>query len=427
VFKWLTGRAQTEVPKPVEYKDLADKPLDVVEETLRTFTNHPAAFDASSAQAFSRRFIDIACFDENVDLETRKRALVLEDVLWKSIEDAVKANPEALKSRRDARDSHLNQARVCGVFSLMHKIRDIPPERVVSEIISLNNASLLPNFPKEPLAEQIGHIVREILRDRATSEVTQAWVRSAEGAVSSLKVANAVVTAGWLVLVRDPTAVWALASGERLELGKYLDDYDRARSRLITLGVIKPRESLSFSPTPEPRLIHDLILQSAADGTTRDAASSAERYRSRLASLSEEARANIMTVILCVRVFIWKKTLASIYGSGFVSSVLGANPNSKWVEPIQPILTKLEFLYDVALSGDPNASGFHNLIVASETLDFIDRSLPKDDQDRLVQGLADIVSSELFQFPQKARFYLWFAINGQAEVDTAMTEDALDG
>jgi hypothetical protein len=92
----------------------------------------------------------------------------------------------------------------------------------------------------------------------------------------------------------------------------------------------------------------------------------------------------------------------------------------------QPFLTKLEHLYDVALTGDPNATGLHNLIVASETLDFIDRNLPKDDQDRLVQGFANILSSELFQFPQYVRFLLRLAIHGQADASSAITEDALD-
>jgi hypothetical protein len=427
VFKWLAGRTKSEVTKPVEYEDLAHQPLDVLEETIKRISNQPPpAFTANSAQAISRRLIDIACFDENVEMEKRERALVLEEVLWKDIENALKSHPDVLKTMREARETHMEHARVGGVFSLMRKIRHTPPDRVISEIISLKNASLLPNFPKEPLAEQRGHIIRELLRDRALSQVTQDWVKKDEGAISSLKTANAVATAGWLVLIRDPTAMWAFASDERLELGKYLDDYERARSKLVALGVIQPSQSPTVSPTPEPRLIHDLMLQSAADGTTRDAAGNAERYRGRLAILTEDARGNFMTVIFGLRVFIWKKALASVYGSTFAGTVLSANPNAGWVEPIQPFLTKLEHLYDVALSGDPKATGLHNLIVATETLDFIDRSLPKDDQDRLVQGFGDIFLSELFQFPQQVRFFLRFAIHGQADVPYAMTEDALD-
>jgi hypothetical protein len=168
------------------------------------------------------------------------------------------------------------------------------------------------------------------------------------------------------------------------------------------------------------------VLQSAADGTTRTGAGNAERYRARLAILSEDARTTFMTVVFGLRVLIWKKTLTSAYGSAYSGNVMNANPHARWVEPTLPFLTKLEHLYDVALTGDPNATGLHNLIVATETLDFIDRRLPKDDQDRLVQGFADIFSSELFQFPQYVRFLLRFAIYGEPSVSSAMTEDALD-
>jgi hypothetical protein len=251
-------------------------------------------------------------------------------------------------------------------------------------------------------------------------------VRKDDLAVSSLKTSNAVVTAGWLVIIRDPTAMWALTSEEILELGKYLDDYDRARARLVALDVIRHDQNVSLSPTPEPKLIHDLMLQSAADGSTREAAANADRYRARLAVLSEDARTSFMTVVFGLRILIWKKTLASAYGSNFAGTVFSAAPNARWVKPAQPFLTKLEHLCDVALAGDPRSSGLHNLIVASETLDFLDRSLPEDDQNRLVQGFADIFSSELFQFPHQVRFLLQYAIRGQTDVRAAMTEDTLD-
>jgi hypothetical protein len=426
VFNWLTSRGKSPTIRPVEYEDIAGKPLCDIEETIKKLADRPANFVVQSAQTISRRLIEIAYFDEDVEMEARKRALTIEDVVWKSIETALKGNEQVLKARREAREAHLEQARTSGVFSLMHKIRHTPPERVISEMISTTNASLLPDFPKDILTAQRGHIIGELLRDRASLEIAQDWVAKDEFAVASLKNSNAVVTAGWLVLTREPTATWAFTGHERLELGKYLDDYDRARSSLVALGVLASNERTTFSPTPEPRLIHDLILQSAADSSTREKAGHAERYRTSVATLREEDRAAFMTVVFGLRILIWKKTLASVYGATFANSALNANPEAKLVEQIQPFLTRLEYLYDISLAGDPNASGFHNLIVASEALDFVDRTLPEDQQNQLVQGLASIFSSELFHFPPYVRFILRFAIHGESDVSSAMLEDALE-
>ena len=426
MFKWLKGRKNLVAVKSVEYEDLQGQSLEAVESTLQGLVQQPAAFTVNSGQAISRRLIDIACFDEGVDPQLRERALMLESALWKSVEDALQSQPEDLKIRREAREMHLEHGRQAGVFSLMHKIKQVPSDRVVSEIISLKNAALLENFPKDGLSNQREYVIRELLRDRALREITQVSAQDEGWLVSSLRLSNAVVTAGWLVLIRDPTAVWAFTTEERLSLGKYLDDYERGRTKLISLGVIETGASVSLSPPPEPRLLHDLLVQSAGEGRTREAVGKDERYRARLASLSEDGRASFMTVIFCLRIFLWKKTLSSVYGTEFASTVMGANPEARWPQSIRPVFTKLEFLYDRALMDESPSAGFHNLIVASETLDFLDESLPSEEKNRVVQHFADILKSELFHFPQNIRYLLRFALRGEPEVQAAMSEDALD-
>jgi hypothetical protein len=430
MFRRLFGNRDKRDSKPVtriSYEGIASMTLPEVIELLKKRGEFAETMTVNEAQDLSRRLVEISYFDESVTLEDRERSATLEHAVWKTIEEGLRDSPDALQVRREARDHHIEGGKQIGALSLAHKIRDIDPKDVAGVIVSSESAPLLVNFPRDLIDGQRGSIALELLRSRAVPLVKEDWAAKEAGAISALRNASAVIAAGTLILRRDATAMWLFTADERKTLGQFLDDYVGARACLVKIGAIPdvPAMQLSVSDIL-PASVHNMMLQSCADGARRAEASQTERYRAKLARFDEDTRGSIMAIVFGIRLLIWRKLLKSLAGPDYVDGVFAAVPDASWPAASLPMVARMDDLYQRALSDDDNTTAFHNWIVAGFVLDLLDGKPASVRTDETVQMCAELFESELFHFSHYVRFLVRFMARGDApEVMQSMCEDSL--
>lgn len=427
MFKRLFGGNKTP-PNPftvLTYEQLTDKSVAAIRD-YATALLEAGPTTVQNWQDISRRLIDIAYFDENVSFEDRVVAEKLESGLWTDIKSAMQSDPSALKAREAARSAHIEHGRVGGVFSLMHKITRTNPEDVFDEIVKIENAKLLKDFPREPLESQRGTLIQALLLSRARSALTCPWSFGKDGAVESTKSTNAVVAAGWLVLTRDPTALWIFTKHERDILGHWLDNYAAARDLLKSLGVGRTSVPLIFSSEPAALSTNQMILQSCGDGTTRIDDPTAASLVPELGAFDLEMRKRFLTCVFCLRLWIWKHTLSGIYGAAFYQRVKDAVSDAAWPAATASTVEGIDTMYQLSFGDDKETTGIHNFLVSGLALDFLDRAKPAEVQNQTVQNCAVIFKDELFHFSHYVRFLLSFLVHGEAGSDQAYREDSLE-
>jgi formylglycine-generating enzyme required for sulfatase activity len=411
-------------PKELTYEYLSERSLGELVDDLLSSQSSPT-ISVNSLQALSRRLVDIAYIDELTDPADRSKAAKLEETTWRTIEEALCSHPKSLESRRRAREAHLQQARQYGAYSLFATIDKLPSEQVVPEIVKPENWPLLPDFPIEIISTLRGPVLKELIRARAGKQLQKAqWIRGTEGAVWDVQAANMVTTTGWLIVIRDPTALWLLTTEEQRDLGNFLNDYTTARSVLLTIGAMEQREVPCF-PQPTPEKMHSMALLSSADGDTRIEASDLKRYEKSLACLNESARGDFMTIVFGLRLMIWEKSIRSIFGPEYLEAVRLAIPQSPWAEEVCAVVNQMAWLYDQSLIDERKNQGFHNFLTASFVLDILEDEAPELRTDDFVQSCAEIFVNELFHFPPYVRFLISFMAHGDSGADRAYVEDAL--
>src|SRR6476620_8467249 len=245
----------------------------------------------------TRRCIDIIYADESVTHEDRHVASVILEHVVKMVEKVFAQNPEALKAYQNAYTNHIQDGRRFGVGSLAWKISRLQDNQKVSEIIGRNNAHLLADFPKEQIAEARSECIRALIRDRVPAKV-DANADIDTFVMQKLKHANGVNILGWLVLTRDPTAIWLLSDEEKRTLSRYLIDYESARELLVQLQVISISRPLNFTPIPDPSMVVEVMLLSSAEPNAAETEPSRGDTRETLLVLDREAREGFHTIMV---------------------------------------------------------------------------------------------------------------------------------
>src|SRR5436190_9059803 len=123
MLEWLKARVarpKRSIVDALEYEHLKGKSFEEVVAALAAAANE--TFDVRILGGACRRLIEIGLEDEDVDMDTRKRALAIEGRVWSMLEDGLKDAPTALAAGRDAHDHAIQTARRFGVFSLARKI-----------------------------------------------------------------------------------------------------------------------------------------------------------------------------------------------------------------------------------------------------------------------------------------------------------------
>jgi hypothetical protein len=232
----------------------------------------PKTVPANALVSITQRLIEIIYEDETISDEERERAKRTVSSVIDATEAGFENNPEALAAYRNAYKFQIEQKRKFGIGSLGRKIANMPSEKVISELIKPEYVPLLPDL-KESITGHRAEYIKSLIRDRVPAKEPfmgdfDNWL------FQKIKYGNAVNTAGWLVLIGDPTAILLFNENERKALAGYLTDYESARLTLVEGGIISISRPLGFTPIPDPIMVHQFMLRSSADRNTTEVAQS---------------------------------------------------------------------------------------------------------------------------------------------------------
>jgi hypothetical protein len=425
MFESLFGRKNKSTNPLLTFEQLEGKSVESIKEYLRDLAKLDRSPPVNAMQDVSRRLIDITYFDENASIDDRIAAEKTEAAIWKSIENGLQNNPAHLNACSEARSKHIASGRASGVFSLMHKVTNGRPEDVLDTIVQLESAPLLPEFPRDVISGQRGPLISTLLKNRAQVAITSK-IDSSDQSVTAISHTNAVITAGWLILTRDPTALWAFDVEERQRLGRWLESYPSAQNVLLSLSIGNAATPTLFGQPTDSRVTCDVMLRSCAEGTSTAGDESPLVPHTLLSAMDASAYHHFLTQVFCLRLWLWKKMLTGVHGTSHFESVKTSNANANWPEATDGALNEIEKLYETSLGDDSRGSGLPNLLVAFWVLDLIDRDTPKESQDATVKVCAQIFSNEIFHFSHYVRFLLAFLVHGNEAVELMRNEDALE-
>ena len=268
------------------------------------------------------------------------------DVVIRDTEKAFEGDASRLSAYRAAYQQQLEYAKKFGVGSLAQRIVDLPSDKVISEIIKIENASELANLPREVVERTRAECVRALLRDRILTK-QPLGAQLDEWLCLKIKHGNAVNIAGWLVLMNDPTATFLFTADERRVLGNYVRDYENARRMLAENEVIAISRPLSFRPIPDPTMVFQFMLRSSMEENTALAEPQRGDERERLVLLDREARQGFQTIVIGFRMFVWQKIIDGIYGQKYLDEVNAVNAGWEGSQLTTSITQRMEALYDL--------------------------------------------------------------------------------
>jgi hypothetical protein len=314
------------------------------QQILDAFQNVKESLPSRAMVDVTRRCIDIIYEDQSATQEDRRFASVILEHVVKVTEKAFAQDPKGLKAYQNAYTTHIQQGPQFGIGSLAWKISRLPNDQVVSEIIDRNNARLLPDFPKEKISEARSECIRALIRDRVPAKV-DANMDIESVVMQRLKHGNGVNTIGWLVLTRDPMAIWLLSDEEKRMLSRYLVDYESARELLVGLGVISISRTLNFTPIPDPLMVLQFMLQSSAERNSAEIEPSRGDTRETLVVLDRKAREGFRGVMLAYRLFVWQKFLQGTYGDRFYNDMIAAKADTEALQLTAKLTAHFNHLY----------------------------------------------------------------------------------
>jgi hypothetical protein len=380
-----------------EYEHLAKLSLSEVLELYEKGSRTGESLTPAATAAACRRLLDIAYCDEGVNARDRALAAQIEERIWTVFEEGLSSNPELLKTARDARNTQLQHAKSFGFGSLGAKISGLDPCARFSEIVKLENASLLPEFPRAAVDNARGQVLRELIRDRSKrqSERDRTLGAHAEWPWQSV---NVILVAAWLVFTDDPTIRWLCTKEEMRSFGKGLEQYDSARDVLCALGTLQalPRERPQSAP--DEGVVRLGIKRSSSKGTLPVGKLDGESYLSNVLDLSEDGRSAIMLSVFCLRVMIWKTMLQGWFGRQYSEGVFTGSGNSEWLEATRGVRSRIECVYEYSLADNGKRDMAKNL-VAEFVLDHVE-SLNEERQYVVMRVCQELYKAELFHFPQ---------------------------
>jgi hypothetical protein len=385
--------------------------------SLDVLVNNLLAAPPSSGAGMAnitQRLIDIICGDKKLSEEERQRGTIVLRHVIETTEKAFKDQNllEGYNAYRCAWKSQM----------LGYKLKTLPPEKHIDEFIKAENVEVLPSFPQQILNNRVAYI-KSLLRDRIPAKEPPTE-DSGELLHHKIKYGNAVHTAGWLVLIRDPTAIYLFNENERKALARYLIDYESARRVLVDSKIISISTSLNFTPIPEPSLLQQIMLRSSADKNTADRDPTRGDDREKLLKLDRTAREGFLGIVLAYRVFVWQQTIESIYGQTYINQINGINAEVEAIKLVQQLTSQLSTLYDVAC--DPARElAFDTAILAQMMYEYLDQTLPEQTLNEIIAACSQFLRNEMFYFPPYVRYMIRTIIHKNNTPLEAMAEDTV--
>ena len=144
---------------------------------------------------------------------------------------------------------------------------------------------------------------------------------------------------------RDPTAICLFDDGERFALARYLADHEADTLALVNGGVISNTRSLGFTPIPDPLKVHQFMLLTSGNNAT-DPVRGDEREQ--LLKLDRKAREGFFGLLIAYRLFVWQKTIQSIYGEPYLNQVNAMNAKAEVQTIARTATSQMCSLYDIA-------------------------------------------------------------------------------
>lgn len=371
----------------------------------------------------TQRLLTIVFEDERATERDREIASRLVCEVIKTTEAAFQQHPEGLKAYQQAYSAQIQNRRQFGIRSLAYKIAHVPNDQVCAEFIKRENGALLADFPRKLIESARIECIKELIRDRVPAKSSfeddvETWL------FQKIKHANAVNTAGWLLLTGDPTAMYLFTSEESKVIARYLVDYEKARLLLVELGVISISLPLSFTPLPDPSMLSQFMLQSSVERNAAEAEPSRGDTRETLLCLDREARDGFRGILISYRLFVWQKLIGGTYGERFLNELNALHAQTEAAKIIAPLTAHFGQLYDLATDASNKAS-FDNAVLAVVMYDHLDQTLPGRKLDEMVQACSKVLRDEMFYFPPYARYLLRHLIHGEEKAVEALIEDPL--
>jgi hypothetical protein len=366
----------------------------------------------------TKRLLEIVYEDESVTQEERHQASVLAPIVIQTTEKGLD-DPSALAKYQAAYRGKLEYAQKWGIGTLNRKLLRLPADQVFSEVVKREYAAQLHSVPSDILGKARPEFIKALLRDRRPNQEYFNKDQTEDRLFQKIVHGNAVNTAGWLVLLKDPTALYFFSTGEQKIIGNYLNDHERAHLLLVDIGVVSVSKPLSFTPIPEPKMVSELMFHSSLDENTALAHPERGDERESLSFLDREARRGAHLMLSAYRLFVWRKTIENIYGSGFLAQV---NAGSLGSSEVTGITRRYDELYTLA---NEQEISFDQLILADIMYDYLDRTLPEEMNDKILQACARVMRNEMFYFPPYVRYLIRYLIHGQEKAVEAHVEDVV--
>lgn len=383
-----------------EYEHLATLSLGEVLALFNNGTSSGQAPTPAATTAACRRLLDIAYCDEGVDAKDRALAAQIEKELWEVLEEGLSGNPNVLQAARTAHNNQLEYARSHGVGSLAAKVSGLDPKAMVGEIVKLENAGLLNDFPRSVVESMRGEVLRELLRDRSRRQSEHdATALRIHGAAASWQSSNVILAAAWLILIDDPTMRWICTEEELRTLGRGMEQYNAARNLLCGIGtILSARGERPHSP-PDHNVVRLGIGKSCSEDTIRVGKSGRHNYLGALSDVSDTARNAIMMGVFCLRATIWKTMLRDWFGREFSDAVFAESDDFKWIGGTREMRERIEHVYTYSLDNKEGQPCFAKNLVAEFVLDEVENFEEKKLY-LVLNACEEMFKSELYHFPQ---------------------------
>jgi hypothetical protein len=375
----------------------------------------------------TRRLVDIIFDQPDLTVDEVARAKSLLTYIIDGIESGFSNNPVALQNYRAAYNSHIQHRKSFGRGSLYEKVKDLPSDsQKIDVIISKDNAHLLLDFPDDLKNKFRISFIKALIRDRVPAKQADSALSEDADAFlfQKIKYANAVNTAGWLIITKDQTALFLFNEIEKHALGEYLFNYDNARKVLVDGQIISNTRCLSFTPIPDPASVHAYMFStSAAKRDTAEVDSLRGDERERLLNLDRQGREAFLSIITAYRLFVWQSTVRAIYGQKYLNEVnsLLAPAENQFAKYADSTLNKLyEFLRT-----NSNEVSFDHLILAEMMYEHFDRTLPERILTEQLTSCSRVLRNEMFYFPLYVRYLMRTIVHGTDKKIEAIVEDPL--
>lgn len=376
----------------------------------------------------TRRLIDIIFDQSDLTADELARAKSMLTYIIDGIESGFSNNPVALHNYRTAYNLHIQDKKSFGRGSLYEKIKDLPSDaQKIDVIINKGNAYLLPDLPADIKAKFRISFLKALFRDRVpVRQADSACLEDTDEFIfKKLRYDNAVNTAGWLIITKDPTAIALFDQNEKYVLGGYLFNYDSARKVLVDGQLISNTRCLGFTPTPDPASVHAYMFSTSA--TKRDNAE-VDSLRGdeidHLLKLDRHGRAAFLSIIKTYRLFVWQSTVRAIYGQQYLNQVNSLQRAPEANQLLQFADSTLSKIY-AFFQSDSNEASFDHLILAQMMYEHIDRTFSERIINEQLASCSRVLRNEMFYFPLYVRYLIRTIVHGADLPIEAIVEDPL--